>query len=126
MHTYVSVRIMNNGGLIISSGAVWLPVDFCPLENISLIRRCHQCLFVCLLICLFVCSRIFHSFGDVSLLINALSLWGFEQGRIFIVPHLLWQRTSVLRSHSKDHANSDTFNDKQGIRRTPPPYKCNT
>ena len=62
MHTYVSVRIMN-GGLIISSGAVWMSVDFCPLENISLIRRCHQCLFVCLFVNLFVCL-----FENISLI----------------------------------------------------------
>ena len=115
-----------NGGLIISSGAVWLSVDFCPLENISLIRRCHQCFFVCcLFLCLFLC--LFCPLENISLIWRRFvadlcsAPMGFEQGRIFIVPHLLRQRTPVLRSNSKDHAHSDTFNDKQGIRRTPPP-----
>ena len=46
-------------------------------------------------------SRIFHSYGDVTIageglqnLGLCLALRAFEQGGIFIVPHLLWRGTS--------------------------------
>jgi hypothetical protein len=48
-------------------------------------------------------SRIFHLYGDVTIVGEGLqnlglcsALRAFEQGGIFIVPHLLWQGTSVF------------------------------
>jgi hypothetical protein len=48
-------------------------------------------------------SRIFHLYGDVTIAgegLQNLDLWSalgaFEQGGIFIVPHLLWHETSVF------------------------------
>jgi hypothetical protein len=48
-------------------------------------------------------SRIFHLYGDVTITGEGLQNLGlcsvlkaFEQGGIFIVPHLLWQGTSVF------------------------------
>jgi hypothetical protein len=48
-------------------------------------------------------SRIFHLYGDFTIAGEGLqnlalcsALWAFEQGGIFIVPHLLWHGTSVF------------------------------
>jgi hypothetical protein len=44
----------------------------------------------------------------------------FEQGGIFIVPHLLWHAASVLRSHPKDRPHSvASYNKKVVLRRLP-------
>jgi hypothetical protein len=50
-------------------------------------------------------SRIFHLYGDVTFAGEGLQNLGlcsalrvFEQGEIFIVPHLLWHGTSVFQS----------------------------
>jgi hypothetical protein len=55
-------------------------------------------------------SRIFHLYGDITIAGEGLqnlglcsALRAFEQGWIFIVPHLLWHGASVFRSHPKDH-----------------------
>jgi hypothetical protein len=47
-------------------------------------------------------SRIFHSYGDVTITGEGLqnlglcsALRAFEQGGLIVVPHLLWHRTSV-------------------------------
>jgi hypothetical protein len=56
-------------------------------------------------------SRIFHSYGDGTITSEGLqnlglrvcsALRAFEQGGIFVVPHLLWHGTSFFRSHSND------------------------
>jgi hypothetical protein len=54
-------------------------------------------------------SRIFDLYGDVTTAGEGLqnlglcsALRAFEQGTIFIMPHLLWHGTSVFRSHPKD------------------------
>jgi hypothetical protein len=53
-------------------------------------------------------SRIFHLYGDVTIASEGLqnlglcsALRAFEQGGIFIVPHLLWHGTSVFQVSSK-------------------------
>jgi hypothetical protein len=53
-------------------------------------------------------SRIFHSYGDVTIAGEGLQNWGlclalraFEQGGIFIVSHLLWNGTSVFSVSSE-------------------------
>jgi hypothetical protein len=55
------------------------------------------------------CSRIFHLYGDVTIACEELqnlglcsALKAFEQGGIFIVPHLLWHGTSVFPVSSKE------------------------
>jgi hypothetical protein len=55
-------------------------------------------------------SRIFHLYGDVVIAGEGLqnltlcsALRAFEQGGIFIVPHLLWHRTSVFLVSSEEH-----------------------
>ena len=60
-----------------------------PLENLALIWRRH-------------------SYGDVTLVIELLQIWvlwptptAFEQGGIFIVPHLLWHGASVFADRPK-------------------------
>jgi hypothetical protein len=52
--------------------------------------------------------RIFHLYGDVTIAGEGLqnlglcsALRAFEQGGIFIVPHLLWQGTSVYTVSSE-------------------------
>jgi hypothetical protein len=67
--------------------------------------------FYCVVLSLFVCfvygftsrSRILHLYGDVTTAGEGLqnlglcsALRAFEQGGIFIVPHLLWHGTSVF------------------------------
>ena len=39
----------------------------------------------------------------------------FDQGGIFIVPHLIWHVTSVFAVWSKGSPHLVTFNDKQGM-----------
>jgi hypothetical protein len=53
--------------------------------------------------CFMSCSRIFHLYGYVNISGEGLqnlglcsALRAFEQGGIFIVPHLLWHRTFVV------------------------------
>jgi hypothetical protein len=65
--------------------------------------------------------RIFHLYGDVTITGEGLKIFGlcstlraFEQGKIFIVPHLLWQGTSVFPVSSKGPPYSVTFYDTQG------------
>jgi hypothetical protein len=69
------------------------------------IATCIQCHFVCLFVCLRFTSRSknFHLYGHVTITGGGLqnldlrsALRAFEQGGIFIVPHLLWYRASVF------------------------------
>jgi hypothetical protein len=70
-----------------------------------------------LVICCFTSgSRIFHWYGDVIItdeglqnLDLCLELRDFEQGGIFIVPHLLWHRSSVfpISSEGPPHSVGD-------------------
>jgi hypothetical protein len=66
-------------------------------------------------------SRIFHIYGDVTITSEGLqnlglclALSAFEQGRIFIVSHLLWQGTSVFPVSSKGLPHSVFSYDAQG------------
>jgi hypothetical protein len=43
-----------------------------------------------------------------------LALRAFEQGGIFIVPHLLWQRALVFQFHPKDCPHRVAYYDTQG------------
>jgi hypothetical protein len=64
-----------------------------------------------LIICCFTShSRIFHLYGDVTITGEGLQNLGlcsllsaFEQGGIFIVPHLLYTGPRLFWSHPKDH-----------------------
>jgi hypothetical protein len=71
-------------------------------------------------------SRIFHLYGDVTIAGEGLQKLGlcsalraFEQGGIFIVPHLLWHGTSVfpVSSEGPPHlvASYDTRGDMEEI-----------
>jgi hypothetical protein len=71
-------------------------------------------------------SRIFHLYGDVSIAGEGLqnlglcsALRAFEQGGIFIVPHLLWHGTSVfpVSSEGPPHlgASYDTRGDVEDL-----------
>jgi hypothetical protein len=71
-------------------------------------------------------SRIFHLYGDVTIAGEGLqklglcsALWAFEQGGIFIVPHLLWHGTSVfpVLSERPSHsvASYDTHGDAEDL-----------
>jgi hypothetical protein len=58
-------------------------------------------------------SRIFHLYGDITIAGDGLQnlslcsvLRAFEQGGIFIVPHLLWHGTSVFLVSSEGPPNS--------------------
>jgi hypothetical protein len=66
-------------------------------------------------------SRIFHLYGDVTNTGERLqnlglysALRAFEQGGIFIVPHLLWHGTSVFPVSSEGPPLSVAFYDTQG------------
>ena len=66
-------------------------------------------------------SRIFHFYGDVTIageglqnLGLCLALRAFEQGGIFIVPHLLWHGTSVFPVSSEGPPLSVAFYDTHG------------
>ena len=65
------------------------------------------CLFVCLFVWSFSYnSRIFYSFGDVTIageglqiLTYSLAIMAIEQWGFFSMPHLLWHGTSVYNGH---------------------------
>jgi hypothetical protein len=66
-------------------------------------------------------SRIFHLYGDVTIAGEGLLNWGlcsalraFEQGGIFIVPHLLWLSTSAFPVSSEGPPHLVAFYDTQG------------
>ena len=66
-------------------------------------------------------SRIFHLYGDVATAGEGLqnlglcsALRAFEQGGIFIVPHLLWHGTSVFPVSSEWPPHSVASYDTQG------------
>jgi hypothetical protein len=66
-------------------------------------------------------SRIFHLHGDVTIAGEGLQnlglcsvLTAFEQGGIFIVPHMLWQGTSVFPVSSEGPPHSVAFYDTRG------------
>ena len=66
-------------------------------------------------------SRIFHLYGDVTIAGEGLqnlglcsALRAFEQGGIFIVPHLLWHGTSVFPVSSEGPPLSVAFYDTHG------------
>jgi hypothetical protein len=71
-------------------------------------------------------SRVFHLYGDVTITGEGLQNLGlcsvlraFEQGGIFIVPHLLWHGTSVfpVSSEGPPHlvASYDTREDVEDL-----------
>ena len=78
-------------------------------------------------------SRIFHLYGDVTITGEGLqnlglcsALRAFEQGGIFIVPHLLWHRASVFPVSSEGPPHSVFFYDTLGMWRiysTPDPHR---
>ena len=84
-------------------------------EYIFLTDCLFVCLFVCFFVCLFVClfvrgfsshSRIFHSFGDVTITDKELqifdlcpALMAIEQWGIFNVPRLLWHGPTLYNGH---------------------------
>jgi hypothetical protein len=66
-------------------------------------------------------SRIFHLYGDVTITGEGLQKLGlcsafrtFEQGWIFIVPHLLWHGASVFSVSSQGPPHLVAFYDTQG------------
>ena len=66
-------------------------------------------------------SRIFHLYGDVTITGEGLqnlglcsALRAFEQGGIFIVPHLLWHGDSVFLVSSEGPPHSIAFYNTQG------------
>jgi hypothetical protein len=66
-------------------------------------------------------SRIFHLYGDITITGEGLqnlglcsALRAFEQGKIFIVPHLLRHRASVFPVSSKGPPHSIASYDTQG------------
>jgi hypothetical protein len=67
-------------------------------------------------------SRIFHLYGDVTIASEGLQnldlcsvLRAFEQGGIFIVPHLLWHGASVFQVSSERTAPYDTHGDAEDL-----------
>jgi hypothetical protein len=71
--------------------------------------------------CFMSCSRIFHLYGDVTIAGEGLqnlglcsALKAFEQGGIFIVPHLLWHGTSVFPVSSEGPSHSVASYDTHG------------
>jgi hypothetical protein len=67
------------------------------------------------------CSRIFHLYGEVTITGEGLqnldlcsALRAFEQGGIFIVPHLLWHWASVFPVSSEGLPQSVAFYNTQG------------
>jgi hypothetical protein len=63
-------------------------------------------------------ARIFHLYGDVTIAGEGLqnvglcsALKAFEQGGIFIVPHLLWHGTSVFPVSSEGPSHAVAFYD---------------
>jgi hypothetical protein len=67
------------------------------------------------------CSRIFYLYGDITITGEGLknlglcsALRAFEQGGIFIVPHLLWHGASVFLVSSEGLPHSVTSYDTQG------------
>jgi hypothetical protein len=67
-------------------------------------------------------SRIFHLYGDVTIAVEGLqnlglcsALRAFEQGGIFIVPHLLWHGTSVFPVSSDGLPHSVASFDTRGV-----------
>jgi hypothetical protein len=77
--------------------------------------------FLSLFICCFTpCSRIFHLYGNVTIAGEGLQNLGpcsalgvFEQGRIFIVPNLLWHGTLLFPGSSEGPPHSVASNDTQ-------------
>jgi hypothetical protein len=66
-------------------------------------------------------SRIFHLYGDVNIAGEGLqnlglcsALRAFEQGGIFIVPHLLWHGTSVFSVPSEGPPHLVAFYNTRG------------
>jgi hypothetical protein len=66
-------------------------------------------------------TRIFHLYGDVTIAGEVLqnlglssALRAFEQGGIFIVPHLLWHGTSVFPVSSEGPPHSVASSDTRG------------
>jgi hypothetical protein len=66
-------------------------------------------------------SRIFHLYGDVTIASERLqnldlcsALKAFEQGGIFIVPHLLWHETSFFPVSSEGPPHLVASCDTQG------------
>jgi hypothetical protein len=66
-------------------------------------------------------SRIFHLYGDVTIAgegLQNLGLWSalrtFEQGRIFIVPHLMWHGASFFPVSSEGLPHLVASYDTQG------------
>ena len=87
------------------------------------ISHTHTCVVIdWLIICCFTSrSRIFHLYGDATITGEGLqnldlcsALRAFEQGGIFIVPHLLWHGPRSFRSHTKDRPHSVASYDTQG------------
>ena len=67
------------------------------------------------------CSRIFHLYGDVTITGEGLQNLGlcsalrtFEQGGIFLVPHLLWHGASVFPVSSEGPPHLVAFYDTRG------------
>jgi hypothetical protein len=67
-------------------------------------------------------SRIFHLYGDITIASKGLqnvglcsALRAFEQGGIFIMPHLLWHRTSVFPVSSEGLWNFWLVGDQVGL-----------
>jgi hypothetical protein len=70
-------------------------------------------------------SRIFHLYEDVIIAGEGLqnlglcsALRAFEQGEIFIVPHLLWHGPPFFRSHPKDRPNQTPLTTHMGMWRS--------
>jgi hypothetical protein len=70
-------------------------------------------------------SKIFHLYGDVTIAgegLHNLCLCSapraVEQGRIFIVPHLLWHGTSVFPVSPKGRPTQSPFTTHKGVWRT--------
>jgi hypothetical protein len=80
-------------------------------SRIEFAFHCHYWLIIC---CFTSRWRIFHLHGEVTIDgegLQNLGQWAFEQGGIFIVPHLLWHRTSVFPVSSEGPPHSVAFYD---------------
>jgi hypothetical protein len=87
----------------------------CGQASLSLVKRYK--IIVCLFIHSFTSgSRMFYLYGDVTIAGKGLQNLGrcsvlktFEQGGIFVVPHLLWNGTSVFPVSSEGPPHSVAF-----------------
>jgi hypothetical protein len=109
---------------------VYPGVHVCPFfSGIHSIQKRTVPLHICqidwlIIYCFTFRSIFFHLHGDVTIDGEGLqnlglcsALRAFEQGGIFVVPHLLWYGTSVFRSHPRDRPIQLPLTTRMGMRR---------